>query len=103
VFLSTRISDWGLSAVREAIERWLLHPMRMASGPKALGETDTEEVSDKVQAEAQESIQLREFALDALSESDAQRLAEFYGAKPAAALWAEVIRGAAMPSWRRVP
>lgn len=92
-FISSRVTDWSIPSVRQAVEQLLLKPICDAEASNVGGisaDTETLEVEDNKHTS---SIQLEVYYLDPLSEPDAKLLAEAHGAKPAEAFWKEVEEG----------
>jgi hypothetical protein len=92
-FISSRVTDWSVPGVRQALEELLLTPMCDAEASNVVvgsADTDTLEVRGNTQAS---SLQLEVYCLDPLAEPDAKRLAEAHGATPVEAFWREVEEG----------
>ena len=92
-FVSSRLTDWSVSGVRETVEQTLLKPIFDAEASNVaavVADTDTLEVKGDKNAS---SIQLEVYCLDPLSKPDAKRLAEAHGARPVEAFWQEVEEG----------
>jgi NACHT domain. len=91
-YVSSRITDWNVPGVQDAVRQHLLNPLVAAEAadmPVAMPTGETVALEEKASA----TIALEVFKLDPLSAPDARRLAVAFGATPVDAFWKQVEDG----------
>jgi hypothetical protein len=91
-FISSRITDWSVPGVQEAVRQHLLDPIRNAVATHVHVENIATDVVTLKQVPTV-TIEMSVFMLDPLSAEDAKRLAEAFGATPAEDFWRQVEEG----------
>ena len=92
-FISSRITDWSVPAVRETVDRTLLKPVLDTEVVTEVRPISTTQTLDVISTKGSTSTNLEVFSLDPLSLQDAKKFAEAHGASPVDVFWSEVIDG----------
>lgn len=92
-FVSSRLTDWCIPAIRDVVHKHLLTPLIDAEVADIhINETNTDVKLEKP-VDSPTVIDLEVFKLDPLAIEDAKKLADTFGAKPVDAFWKQVEEG----------
>ncbi len=89
-YVSSRITDWNVVGVREAVRQHLFNPLIDAED---VANSKSETLVEMMKKTESLSFQLEVYKLNPLSAEDARRVAEEFGVKDVPAFWREVEEG----------
>jgi len=93
LYISSRITDWSVPGVKDAVREHLVKPLNTALTADTLIGSPTAKAMEIKLPVAAPAIDLEVFTLDPLSVEDAKKLAQAFGATPIDAFWAQVEEG----------
>lgn len=93
LFISSRISDWAIPAVRQAVEEALLEPLQTAANRAGTPGDASDDTVLRDPDEGAGGVSIEVVKLSALDEPSARSLAIAYGASPLEAFWQDVTDG----------
>lgn len=99
IAISSRVTDWTVAGVQEAVRKYLLNPINLAVAhqgtPRVIVQSDRdyEETEAEGKEDASADTELMVVTLDALSIEEAKRCAGYFGLKDEAGFWEAVNEG----------
>jgi hypothetical protein len=99
-FISSRITDWSVPGIQDAMRKHLLDQQNNALAVD-VGAEDFVTDTVSVLPASVTPIEMRVFSLDPLSYEDAKRMADIYGAMPVDEFWQQVEKEGGCPFYKR--